>query len=968
MKLLSRKILASSVRYALSIGALVATGAVFAQDAPADQAEPATAKTLQTVVVTGSRIRSADVETAQPVFTMTQSDIQKTGLVNVGDILAHLTVSGSQTFSKASVLTSNSEQGGQYINIRNLGEQRTLVLVNGKRWTTSLAGFTDLSTIPASLVERIDVLKDGASSIYGSDAIAGVVNIILKENYTGAEASAYYGQNEHGDGESEAYSFTMGSTGDKSSIVFGANYTKDGEISANNRSSTRYTFGEDHILEGLSGFSPWGSYHTVDADGNRTGPDMYLNHTGSYDGKGVGADSRDPNNYHTPRATDGSDHYNPSQDMDLAPRNELKSIFTNVRYDFNDYVSFRANGMYSERDTHRQIAGYPNRSTTQANNPVYISPDSYYNPEPGETLYFTRRTTELPRTTDTNVKSYHFDAALEGAFTLGEYDWNWDIGTNYNKYDVVEMGSGNINLRNLENALGPSFMNSAGQVQCGTPSDPIPTSQCVPVDILGGPGAISQEGLDYINSQSLSTQQSIEKDYTANITGGVFTLPAGVVRVAAGVEHREVSGYDILDQLVAEGATTDLAGGNTYGDYQVNEAYVEVQVPVLRDLPGANLLSFNVASRYSNYSNFGSTTNNKYSVQWKPIADLLVRGTYAEGFRAPTIEDLSGGGSQSFDFYTDPCDTQFGAAASTASVAAKCAAEGLGSDFRQLKSDGTPITSPDTQSTTAFNAGAGNEYLQPETSVSKTAGLVYSPQWLPGLDLSADWYNIEITDSITGVSANYVLNDCYISNNANSCAQFSRDPTTGQVVDLNRGNVNLGKTETEGWDFGGRYRLPEFGYGNFTINLQASYLTKYDTQSAPGAEVVGWAGTWSLPRWRANAGIDWFMGNFGATWSMRYYGAFRDLCWDTSDPGTCNQMDYEGKNWGKGANRQGASTYHDVQFRYSTPWNASIQVGVNNVFDKQRPITYSVDNSHATYQDPSLDLDRYFYVRYTQKF
>src|SRR5574337_1016991 len=152
MKLLTSKNLATAVRYALSVGAMVATGAVFAQDAtPADQTQPASAKTLQTVVVTGSRIRSADIETAQPIFTMTQSDIQKTGLVNVGDILANLSVAGAQTFSKAGVLISNPEQGGQYINLRNLGEQRTLVLVNGKRWATSLAGFTDLSTIPSPL-------------------------------------------------------------------------------------------------------------------------------------------------------------------------------------------------------------------------------------------------------------------------------------------------------------------------------------------------------------------------------------------------------------------------------------------------------------------------------------------------------------------------------------------------------------------------------------------------------------------------------------------------------------------------------------------------------------------------------------------------------------------------------------------------------------------------------------------------
>lgn len=970
MKFLDNKKLATAVRCALTVGAFVATGAAFAQDASAtDQAKSTQkTKTLQTVVVTGSRIRSADIETAQPVFTMTQADIEKTGLINVGDILANLTVAGAQTFSKAAVLTSNPEQGGQYINIRNLGEQRTLVLVNGKRWATSLAGFTDLSTIPAALIERIDILKDGASSIYGSDAIAGVVNIILKDHYTGAESSAYYGQNQAGDGGQQAYSFTMGTNNDNSSLVFSANYTKEDRIRASKRQSTDYAYGKDHILDGLSGTGPWGRYRTVDANGDYTGGSMILNHTGSFDGKGVGADSRNPANYHAGYAADGSDYYNYAQDMDLSGANELKSIFTSGRYDFNQYVSFKATGMYAERDNSRQVAGYPLNSFTQATNPVFISSDSYYNPQPGTDLFFSRRTVELPRITRNNVKSFHFDASFEGAFTLGEHDWNWDVGTNYNKYDVVEMGSGNINLLNLKQALGPSFLNAAGQVQCGTAASPIPANQCVPFNILGGPSASTPEALAYINSLSQGSLQNLSKEYSANITGGLFNLPAGEVGFAAGYEHRTVSGYDILDQLVASGATTDLAGGNTFGKYNVNEVYAEFNVPVLKDLPGAKLLSFDVASRYSHYSNFGSTTNNKYSFQWKPIDDLLVRGTYAEGFRAPTLDDLSGGGSQSFDYYTDPCDTVFGAAASNAGVAAKCSAQGLPANFRQLATTGLPVTAPNTQSTTAFNAGAGNADLQPETSVSKTAGFVYSPQWVPGLDLNVDWYDVKITNVITAVSANYVLDQCYLSDSTTACGQFGRDPTTGQVVGLNRGNANLGMLETEGWDFGGHYRLPEFGYGKFSVNISATYLSAYNTQNAPGDDIVGYAGTWSLPRWRANAGVDWSMGNFGATWSLRYYGAFRDYCWDTSDPGTCNQMNYEGKNWGTGANRQGASVYHDVNFRYNAPWNASIQVGVNNLFDKKRPITYSVTNSSATYQDPALDLDRYFYVRYNQKF
>ena len=246
--------LRDAVVIALVAGSSVATA----------QAQEATsgATNLDRIQVTGSRIRSVDVETAQPIFTGSSEDIKKSGLVSVGDILQNLTVSGTQTFSKAAVLTSNPEQGGQYVNLYNLGEQRTLVLVNGKRWTSSLAGFTDMSTIPASLIERIEVLKDGASAIYGSDAIAGVVNIILRTNFEGAEVSALIGQNGRGDGEKEAYSFTMGASSDRASILFGASYTKEKPVFSKDRALTRTTYGPGRELDALSATGPWAASMT----------------------------------------------------------------------------------------------------------------------------------------------------------------------------------------------------------------------------------------------------------------------------------------------------------------------------------------------------------------------------------------------------------------------------------------------------------------------------------------------------------------------------------------------------------------------------------------------------------------------------------------------------------------------------------------------------------------------------------
>lgn len=963
---MSRRIRPSVLSIAL--GMCVAAGGVQAQSTTGS-IYGTVPTTLDRVEITGSRIKQVDVETAQPVFTLSHEDIQKTGLTSVGDILQNLSISGTQNFSKAAVLTSNPEQGGQYVNIYNLGENRTLVLVNGKRWVSSLAGYTDLSTIPTSLIDRIEILKDGASAIYGSDAVAGVVNIILRKNFEGLEASALYGQNSGGDGAKTQYSLTMGTTGERSSILFGASYTKEDPVWAKDRRLTRYSF-VNHPEDGLSATGPWGRIVNPDGSGYLT-----LNHTGSWTGDGVGADSRDPANYH--EGVNEDDYYNPTQQMMWAQGTTSKSVFASANYDLSDSITWKTTAMYTERESTAQVAGYPLNSNSQPSFPIYISGDSYYNPFPGEDLTFYRRMVEMPRITRNNVKSLHIDSALEGAFDLGEHGWNWDVGFNYNKYDVTSTTTGNINLLALQKALGPSFLNSEGVVQCGTADNPIALGtslglgQCTPLDILGGPTASTVDALAFIGTRGQSTQQSVTKQVYADISGGLFDMPgdAGEFSFAAGVEHRSVEGHDYPDQLSSSGYTTDLAGWATKGKYQVNEAYLELMIPVLRDLPFARELSFDVAGRYSHYSNFGSTTNAKYSFTWKPIDDLLVRGTYGKGFRAPTLDDTFGGGSQTFDYYTDPCDAEFGQRNNPV-VDARCSAEGLAADFRQTKSDGSPVTARDTQGNSPFQAGVGNDSLDPETSRTRTIGLVYSPGWLPGFNASLDWYRISIYNMITAISANDVLNQCYAAQSAQYCDQYTRDATSGQVVTLSRGNANLGQMETEGYNLTASYRLPELAIGQFIVNLDANYLSRFRTQSTADAEWSNYAGYWNYPRVRGTLGVNWSKGNLSASWNLRYYGGFRDYCWDTDVE--CNEPGYSTGNpgWGggEGANKKGAITYQDVSLSWNAPWNGTVTLGARNVWDKKPPVTYSVTNSSTAYIDPMLDYDRYVFMSYTQRF
>ncbi|MEM8511250.1 iron complex outermembrane receptor protein [Massilia sp. MP_M2] len=935
----------------------------------------------QRVEVTGSRIRQVDLETAQPLQIMSQEQIQKSGLVTVGDILNNLSSAGAPDFSRSGSLTSNTEAGGQFVSLRNLGSNRLLVLVDGKRWTQSVDGFTDLSTIPSAMIERMEILKDGASSIYGSDAIAGVINIILKKNMQGGQLSIYTGQNEKNDGKNKDFSLSYGAGDDKASLMFGLSHTEQGIVGTQTRALTSTSYGPNHPFDGL-GAGPWGRITPVNplTGGALTsaaagGFNRYLNHTGSFDGQGKGQDSRNPNSYH-PYVGNNDDKYNSTQDMDLLSPNKLDTLFVKGEIALPKDMRLKTTAMYSQRQSLRTIAGYPLQSTSQAAFPVYVDKDSYYNPlgssvvgaGRGQDLFFQRRTIELPRVTDNENRTLHIDATLEGEFTIKDLAWNWSAGYNHNKVSGTSNDTGNINLLNLKKALGPSFMNASGVVQCGTAANPIALGSCTPFDILGGPSASNPDVLAYINTNGTKTYGSTINSATADIAGELYQLPAGALGVAVGIEHREVKGSDVPDQFSQSGYSTNLSGQATYGRYTVREAYAELQIPVLKDQPFAELLNFNLATRHSDYSNFGVTNNSKASFMYKPVKDVLVRGTWAEGFRAPTIGDTFGGGSQSFDTFLDPCDTRFGEAASNPTVQARCVAQGTNATYRQLLQAGTPVTSTTgTQSLVAFNSGAGNSFLKPETATTKTVGVVYSPSFVTGLTVGLDWYNIKIANRITAIGADYVANECYIAGNQDYCSVIRRDPVTGQISALSRGNANLGAMETEGLDMSVSYRLPRTAYGQFTLRNETSYVDSFRTNDGPGTEWKQYAGELFYNRVKSNTNLDWAMGNWSATWGMRYFSPVKDACWDVQEQIECSMPTFETADAGTGANKLGSYVIHDVNVGFKTSWDGRILFGINNVFDKSPRIAYNTQAS-ASAVDVDLALDRFFYVRYNQSF
>ena len=905
---------------------LVALVAGVASTATA-QAQEAT--NLDRISVTGSRIKSTDIETSQPVLSLTRADIEKQGVTSVADILQRVAANGAalnRTFN-------NGGDGSAGVSPRNLGAERTLVLVNGRRWTTGLDGSVDLNTIPTAMIERIDILKDGASTIYGSDAIAGVVNIITKQNFDGAEVNAYKGQYSDGDGEREAYDFTLGTVTDRASITVGASYVNEKSVMAGDR---KISAGGPPFFSGQSATGIPGSYVR---NGNQY---IIIN----------GVETPFDANVHG---------YNTAPDNYLLTPNERTSLFVLGSYNVTDNITFRTEAMYNERKSEQLLASMP--VTGQR-----LSAASMYNPYGVELTGVNRRFNESGgRSFNQNVKNWHFYGGFEGFFEFADRNFDWDVGYRYDKTDQNDLTYGLFNRQRLAEAYGPSALrdgkpvclNSAGAVIAG----------CVPINPLGGLGSISQEALDYTSFTAHDSASLVSKGYYANISGEIVQLPAGALGFAAGYEYRKETGQFDPDAFIASGLSTGNGAAPTKGGYDLNEFFVELSIPVLADLPGAKLLDFSVASRYSDYSNFGNTTNNKFGFRWKPIDDLMIRGNYSEGFRAPSINNLYRGDTDSFETYIDPCSSNAGLR--TGAVAAQCAAQGVPANFIQ------PGAGAGRKQTVVPFTWQANPNLKPETSTSKTLGLVWSPSFVTGLNVTLDWWQIKVEDAITRPAIQDIMSYCYggtPQQQAAYCGLITRDPNYGTVnqrytiTNVNMPLQNLASYKVEGWDLGLAYRLPETSFGQFTISWDSTYLSKWDTKSTQDSPVEGRQGRYrdQDPYWRirSNLYVDWSYGDFGVNWGLRYKSGMREECpfSPTQDPETFPYC----SDGAKGENHIASTTYHDIQVRYNTPWKGTIMLGLNNAFDKDPPVSYSV---RANMFDPQYDLPgRYMYMQYKQKF
>lgn len=940
--------ISKAVRLAIAFGAVSAAGFT----ASVNAAEEDAVEKIERIDVTGSRIRSTDIETSQPVFTMTRLDIANQGFTSINDLLQNMSTTGAPPISRSEPLLSGENVGGSYVDLRNLGTTRTLILVNGKRLGITTAGFQDISAIPMSMVERIDVLKDGASTLYGSDAMAGVVNIITRKDFEGLELSVYAGEYGEGDGAKKNVSLVGGFASDRGSVTFGVEWRDEEDVWAKDREFTAVT------------------YPGYDINNNRTLVGQYgrFNYEGQWwVAKRPGDALSFPDDFEPQTYANGSS--NATEQMHLSTPLSARSLYVNTNYNLSDNVRFTSDIGYTDRSATRQVAGYPlqSGSTFGAVNGWFLDADSYFNPV-GEDVRYTRRGWEVPRVTTSDQNTLRFTAALEGSFDIGDRFFDWDVGSVFSRSKTLTIGRGDFHIPNVVAATGPSFLNAQGVVQCGTEANPISSTQCVPWNPFAGFGAGTVDNsLSDPDIQALffptshARGETTTNIYFANISGLLFSLPAGDVTFALGGEKRLEEGAYIPDALAQSGMTSTLAAGPTSGEYDLTEYYAELNVPVLADVAFAEELSLSLASRYSDYSTFGDTTNSKIGVKWKPVNSLLVRATWSEGFRAPTVSNLYGGGSQTFPQLTDPCDSVYGVAKGTA----RCLQD-VPADYRQLQQGFVPTAGTTAQTPVPFNSGS-NPLLQPETSETKTVGFVYNPEFLTDLTVIVDYWNITIEDTMVSDTASAILDDCYVGLEEARCAMFSRDPSTFIVNELSFGLRNAGVTKTAGYDLGLTYKL-DTEVGTFRTNWNTTYTTRYDSKSTndPEARMTPDVGFETF-RVRSTLGVNWSLGDFSANWNVRYYSSMKEDCYFDD---RCNMPDFSA-DWTNDLvtplDKKGSTTFHDVQVGYNTPWNSKVSVGVNNVFEREGPTMFSQPSSSFSYYG-GFDIGRFFYVRYEQTF
>ncbi|MFL6764637.1 MAG: TonB-dependent receptor [Sphingomicrobium sp.] len=963
----------SALRTSVAFTALVVGGAAAqAQstlpppDVAAGQATPAEPATSargpgNEIVITGSRIRRNPLDLDAPRVFVDQSDIQKTGLNAINDVLQRLPSSGgglNSKFNNSGNLGNPPNGGGvgagsAQIDLRYLDPIRTLVLVDGLRFVngssaSGIPGTVDLNSIPDSMIERVEVLQDGASTIYGSDAIAGVVNVITKSSQRGFAASAQVGSYlDHNDGWTQNYQLSWGNGTGPTQIVVGGDYVKANGVSSGARA--------------LSAFpNPYGTTCDSPVGGCSSFP-----LTGRFRGPVFGSGAFTLAHPITTRPTFPADFrgFTDADRFNFAPFNYIEiplkryGVFANIVQELGGDTHFRVKAVWNRRDSINQAAPIPLGIGPAVGNgnlldTITISGSNPFNPfaidlipndgrAGGNYNDVRRRVIEAgPRHFAQRVNTFYGSATIDGR--LGG-EWYWDVNGIWGQNKAHQTMTGNINALKVQQALGPAAACAA-------------IAGCVPLDLFGTPGAITPQMLGFIGfTQHDKSEQKIWGG-SGNISGKVFDVGGGPLGVAAGAEYRRLKGSFTPDPVVQAGLSADIPALASFGGYKVAEVYGEFDAPFIKGRPGAELLELEGSMRYSHYDKDPGRSGVKAKFQhtvfkanlnWQPVRAIRFRASWAQGFRAPTIGELEGDRSRFDSTIDDPCSRRSVQARNylnDTAVRANCTAQGVPAGGSQ--------TAPLDQLSVVTS---GNPLLRPETSESWVVGGVVNP--IRGFTAELNWFDIKIKSAIQAQGAP-TLYRCVYTNDPLACSNVSRSFGTGDVTQIRATLQNIAGIRTSGVDLNLAYRRPLLG-GNVGLTWNNTFLQKFDvTIPTSGSNIIEHRAGQELgspsqgyPRWKSIGVVDWDGYGFGATLTGRYVSRLKEILNNESP--------------------LKATFYTDAQLRWRPNFNfilhdVELAVGVNNLFDVRTPGCVSCDTNNmdpTTYDTPG----RYYYARLSVK-
>ncbi len=914
----------SAIKLALSTTVLSS----FAFNATA--AEIDSASEVERIEVTGSRIKRTDLESAVPITTITRNDFAAVGALNVADVLNQSPVSitglgtSNNTFAGSSI-------GLQTTQLRGLDASRTLVLVNGRRFVSGMSpsvGYAvDLNSIPTALIERIDILKSASSAVYGSDAVAGVINIITRKNIEGVEVDVQSGISSESDREKFAFNIASGASWDKGSFTMAMGYDEDKGLQASDRDFSRYDEyvtvenGEQVIKYLGSSFPPGARIGGATSEEQGT--------VGLYNGDGSDFDGS--------LSTDG-DRFNRAAYRQLStPVERLYAAFT-VNQELSESVAYFAEVNFNSTET--------NNSTIEPT--AFDVNDDVWNRDRGgsggmdinsplipealrqnlaadgitnlnQVSDFWRRMVEFgPRSTDVERSTVRIAHGLN--FDISD-DWAGEVYMSWGRTTQKQENGGQINVERAEKALDVE-LNADGVMQCVDANARL--QGCVPLDLFGI-NTVSAEAVDYVKSPATTSGVTEQFVVSGSISGELpLELAGGNIGTAFGIEHRLEKGQYTPGALAQVGSSSTNKAEPTNGSFYSNDVFAEFVLPVMDEL------TVDLAARYSDHEIVGGQTTWNAGLEYSPFEALKLRASAATAIRTPNIADLFGGAGETFRTVIDPCNglKADGSDSIDATVRANCLANP--EIAARLAAQGEfKLTQVEEQSTGGTTGG--NPNVKEETADTYSVGFIW--QVTDGLDITMDYYDVSVEDAIDTTLRTTVLNRCYAQANQDlTCnGAFARD-FKGALTEVHSSTSNENNIDTSGVDLEISYRT-DFGPGQLSADLLWNHTIEYVQTSIADGSAVDYAGEVLNPENRANFNLGYAMDNLSMSWQMRY--------WDRS-------VDDVESDDHSGYYTFASHVYHDLAASYQFTDTISGTFGVRNLFDKQPPVANQSHKNGST--------------------